>query len=123
MRKSVLVMRMCWESIIDLITGRYTLAAVSGPVGISGAIGDAARQGAASLLNITLLISMNLGFMNLLPIPALDGGRLLFLLFEAVARRPLDKKVEGYIHFIGMMILFGIMILVTCKDIVGIFIR
>ena len=80
--KSFLIVRMCWESIIDLITGRYTLAAVSGPVGISGALGDAAAAGIASFLSLVALISINLGVMNLLPLPALDGGRIFTILTE-----------------------------------------
>ena len=117
-RKSVLVMRMCWESIIDLITGRYSLSAVSGPVGISSAIGDAARAGIASLLNITLLISMNLGFMNLLPIPALDGGRLITILFEMITRKRLPTKVEGIINAVGLILLLGLSFIVMIKDVV-----
>ncbi len=117
-RKSVLVMRMCWESIIDLLTGRYTLSAVSGPVGISGAIGDAAKQGAASLLNITLLISMNLGFMNLLPIPALDGGRLITILIEMITRKRLPARVEGIINAVGLVLLLGLSFVIMIKDVV-----
>ncbi|MBQ7363476.1 MAG: site-2 protease family protein [Clostridia bacterium] len=117
-RKSVLVMRMCWESVIDLITGRYTLAAVSGPVGISTAIGDAAKQGVASLLNITLLISMNLGFMNLLPIPALDGGRLITILIEMITRKRLPTKVEGIINAVGLIVLLGLSFIIMIKDVV-----
>ena len=116
-RKAALVMRMCWESIIDLITGRYTVEAVSGPVGISAAIGDAASAGILSLLNITVLISMNLGFMNLVPFPALDGGRLLVILIEMVTRKKIPAKIEGMINGIGLMILFGLMILVLFKDV------
>ena len=116
-RKSVLVMRMCWESIIDLVTGRYTFAAVSGPVGISGAIGDAVRQGFASLLNITLLISMNLGFMNLLPIPALDGGRLITILIEMITRKKIPIKVEGIINAVGLVLLLGLSFVIMIKDV------
>ena len=121
-RKSVLVMRMCWESIIDLLTGRYTLAAVSGPVGISGAIGSAAKDGFASLLNITILISMNLGFMNLLPIPALDGGRLLALLIEMITRKKLPTKVEGIINAVGLVLLLALSFVIMIKDIMGLII-
>ena len=116
-QKSILIIRMCWESIIDLITGRYTVEAVSGPVGISAAIGDAASAGILSLLNITVLISMNLGFMNLVPFPALDGGRLLVILIEMVTRKKIPAKIEGMINGIGLMILFGLMILVLFKDV------
>ena len=118
-RRSVFVMRTCWESIFDLITGRYTLAAVSGPVGISGAIGNAAKDGFASLLNITILISMNLGFMNLLPIPALDGGRLLTLLIEMVTRKRLPAKVEGIINAVGLILLLGLSFVIMVKDVIG----
>ena len=115
-RKSVLVMRMCWESVIDLLTGRYTLEAVSGPVGISSAIGDAAALGFLSLLNITVLISMNLGFMNLVPFPALDGGRLLTILIEMITRKKIPARIEGLINTIGFTILFAFMIFILFKD-------
>ena len=121
-RRSVLVMRMCWESVIDLLSGRYTLAAVSGPVGISGAIGSAAKEGFASLLNITILISMNLGFMNLLPIPALDGGRLLTLLIEMITRKKLPTRVEGIINAVGLVLLLALSFVIMVKDVVGLII-
>ena len=116
-RKSFLVMRMCWESIFDLITGRYSLAAVSGPVGISSAIGDAAKQGLPTLLNITLLISMNLGFMNLLPIPALDGGRLVTILIEMITRKRVPPKVEGIINGVGLALLLTLSAIILVKDV------
>ena len=115
-RKSALVMRMCWESIIDLVRGRYTLQAVSGPVGISAAIGDAAAVGFLSLLNIVVLISMNLGFMNLIPFPALDGGRLLTILIEMVTRKKIPDRIEGIINAVGLAILFTLMIVILFKD-------
>ena len=115
-RKAALVMRMCWESIFDLITGRYTLQAVSGPVGISVAIGDAAKAGFISLLNIVVLISMNLGFMNLIPFPALDGGRLFTILIEMITRKKIPARIEGMINAIGLMILFALMIVILFKD-------
>lgn len=116
-QKSILIVRMCWESIFDLITGRYTLAAVSGPVGISSAIGDAAKEGITSLLYITALISINLGVMNLLPLPALDGGRLFCLLIEMVTRRKIPPKVEGLVHGVGLLLLLGFSVFIMFKDI------
>ena len=115
-QKSILIVRTCWESIFDLITGRYTLAAVSGPVGISSAIGDAARAGFTSLLYITALISINLGVMNLLPLPALDGGRLLCLLIEMVTRKKIPAKLEGMIHNIGLVLLLAFSVFIMFKD-------
>ncbi|MBQ8720166.1 MAG: site-2 protease family protein [Clostridia bacterium] len=117
-RKSVLIVRMCWESIFDLITGRYTVAAVSGPVGISTAIGSAAQSGIPSLLYITALISINLGVMNLLPIPALDGGRLVTILIEMITRKRIPRKIETAINAAGLMILLGLMLVVTVKDVI-----
>ena len=120
-RKAALVMRMCWESIIDLITGRYTVEAVSGPVGISSAIGDAAKQGFLSLLNITVIISMNLGFMNLLPIPALDGGRLITIIIEMITRKKIPARIEGMINGVGLALLLLLSIVIMFKDIISLF--
>lgn len=115
--KSTLIVRMVWESLYDLITGRYSFAAVSGPVGISSAIGSAAKAGFTSLLYITVLISINLGVMNLLPIPALDGGRLLTLIIEMITRKKLPAKVEGMINGIGLMLLLGLSVIIMVKDV------
>ncbi len=119
--KSWLIIRMVWESLFDLITGRYTIAAVSGPVGISGAIGDAAKLGFTSLLYITGLISINLGVMNLLPIPALDGGRLVCILFEMISRKRIPKNIEASVNGIGLLLLLGFSVFIMIKDIVGLF--
>ena len=122
--KSVLsITRLVWASLIDLISGRYGLEAVSGPVGTAQVIGEAASQGANfleslnNILWIMSLITVNLGVFNLLPIPALDGGRLLFLLVEAVRRKPIPPKYEGWVHSAGFVILIGFMLVVTFNDI------
>ena len=119
--KSVLIVRMCWESIADLITGRYTLAAVSGPVGISEVIGNAANQGATSLLSIVSLISINLGVMNLLPIPALDGGRTVMILGEMITRKKIPANIEATINAVGLAVLLGLSAIIMIKDIFGLF--
>ncbi len=116
--KATLVVRMCWESIIDLITGRYSLAAISGPVGISSAIGEAASNGFASLLYMVVVISINLGFMNLLPIPALDGGRLIVLLVEMISKKKMPKKVEGTINAVFLILLLALSVVIMIKDII-----
>ena len=115
--KGALLVRMCWESVYDLIVGRYTFEAVSGPVGISSAIGDAAKAGALQLLYLTALISINLGVMNLLPFPALDGGRLLTILIEIITRRRIPQKIEGIINAVGLFILLGFSAVVLVKDV------
>ena len=120
-RRTALVVRMCWESIYDLITGRYSVGAISGPVGISGAIGDAVAQGFSSVLEITVLISINLGFMNLLPIPALDGGRLIVILVEMITKKRLPRKVEAIINSVGLLILLGLSLIIMVKDVIQLF--
>ncbi len=117
--QSVTSIRMIWESLLDLMAGKYGLNQLSGPVGITTEIGNAASagDGGLSLLSLSALITLNLGVMNLLPLPALDGGRLLFLIIEAIRRKPLKREVEGYIHFIGMALLLLLMILITFMDI------
>ena len=115
--KSVLIVRMCWESIIDLVTGRYSLAAVSGPVGISSALGEAASKGVAPFLYMFGLISINLGVMNLMPIPALDGGRLLTTLIEMITKKRLPAKVEGIINAVGLVLLLGLSLVIMVKDV------
>lgn len=119
--RSLSTIKMIWDSIIDLVGGRYGMEAVSGPVGVTQAIGTAAKSGAQSVVYLAVVISMNLGIFNLLPIPALDGGRLVFILFEMITRRRLDPKVEGYIHFGGIVLLMLLMVLITAKDIISLF--
>jgi regulator of sigma E protease len=108
-------------SLGDLITGRYSFKEMSGPVGIVQHIGEAAKTGILDLLSLTALITINLGVFNLLPVPALDGGRLLFLLVEAVRRKKLPPEKEGLVHFVGFALLILLMILATTNDIGKIF--
>ncbi len=74
-----------------------------------------------TFFNIFVIISMNLGVMNLLPFPALDGGRIIFLFIEAVRRKPIKPQIEGYINTAGLMLLFAFMIFITVKDVIGLF--
>ncbi len=113
--------RIVWFSLIDLISGRYGISAMSGPVGITAVVGEAAKQSLLNILPIMALITVNLGIFNLLPLPALDGGRLLFVLIELVARKPVPQKFEGVVHTVGFIILFGFMILIAAKDIIFLF--
>ena len=112
-----------WDGIIDLITGRFGINALSGPVGITEQIGESAKEGSTNFLYLISLITINLGVMNLLPLPALDGGRLLFLIIEGITRKKISPKVESYIHAVGLLLLFGLMIFVTFKDILKFFIK
>jgi len=116
------MVKMVFDSLFDLITGRFGLDAMSGPVGVTEGMVTAAKIGPESFLYLVAVITVNLGIFNLLPIPALDGGRLFFLLIEAIIRRPINKNVEGYIHFAGILLLFLLMALILCKDVVKLFI-
>ena len=120
--RSVSTVKMVFDQLGDMLTGRYGINAVSGPVGATEVMVSVAKSSIVDFLYLVVVISINLGIFNLLPIPALDGGRLLFLLIEAVIRRPLNKNVEGYIHFVGMMLLLLFMAFIMCKDIAGLFV-
>jgi regulator of sigma E protease len=91
---------------------------VAGPVGIVNIIGEVARSGLQFLLMLTAFLSINLGVINLLPIPALDGSRIVFLLVEGLRGKPIKPEREGMVHFIGFMLLIGLIILVTYNDII-----
>jgi len=106
-----------WRSLIDLITGKYGISAVSGPVGVTAVIGSIAKQNLQNLLPIMALITVNLGIFNLLPVPALDGGRLVFILFEMIFKKPVPQKYESAVHAAGFILLIGFMLLITAKDI------
>lgn len=114
--RSVTSVRIIWESIVDLITGRVSTEAVTGPVGVAGAISDAAATGARTLCALVSLIALNLGMMNLFPFPALDGGRLVFLVIEAIRKKP-APKVEAAVNGIGLFLLFALMLVITGRDI------
>lgn len=97
---------------------------VTGPVGTVYVIQEVTREGGLDIyLELLALISVNLGVMNLLPIPGLDGSRLLFLLVEALRRKPINREIEGRIHAAGFILLMGLMVALTYKDIVQIFVR
>ncbi len=108
-----------WRSLFDLLGGKYGISAISGPVGVTVAIADAAKQSLFNLLPMMALITVNLGLFNLLPVPALDGGRLVFILFEMIFRKKVPEKYESAIHAAGFIILIIFMVLVAAKDIWG----
>ena len=115
--QSFSTVKMIYSSLIDLVTGRYGLEAVSGPVGTVNVIAETAEQGFLSLLYLFVFISMNLGIFNLLPFPALDGGRLVFVIIEAIRRKPIPPEKEGIVHAVGMVILLIFMAVVVVSDI------
>ena len=102
-----------------LIITRQAPADVAGPVGIISMVGETARLGLASLMYFTALLSVNLAIFNLLPIPALDGSRLVFILVEAIRGKPVNPEKEGMVHIIGFFLLIMLMIIVLYKDILN----
>ncbi len=111
------LVRMVIVSLADLVTGRVAINSLSGPVGIVTAISEASSMGLENLLLLMALISINLGVFNLLPVPALDGGRLLFLIIEAIRRKPLPQKYEIAVNAAGFLLLIGLMLFTTFNDI------
>lgn len=108
------------QGLVQLITGAVSPDALAGPVGITRMIGEAAQGGLIYLLNFTALLSINLGVINLLPFPALDGSRIVFTGLELVRGRPIEAERENFIHLIGFVVLLGLIILVTFNDILNI---
>lgn len=115
--KTASVARLIWISLIDLISGKYGFNELSGPVGIVDAIGQASSFGIVAILNLVVFITINVGVFNLLPLPALDGGRIIFRIIEAIIRKPIKPEHEGMIHFIGLAALMTLMVLVTVNDV------
>lgn len=117
------------DSLRMLVTGQIGVDQLSGPVGIVDVVDDAYQQSRsygvlvvmAQMLNLAILLSANLGVMNLLPLPALDGGRLVFLFVEAVRKKRVPPEKEGYVHFAGIVLLMILMVVVMYNDIQRVF--
>ena len=108
-----------WRSLLDMLSGKFGMSAISGPVGVTVAIADAAKQNLLNLLPMMALITVNLGIFNLLPVPALDGGRIVFILFEMIFRKRVPEKYESVVHTVGFIALIVFMVLIAAKDIWG----
>jgi len=118
------IVKLVYKSLFDLVTGNVGIEQVSGPVGVVSEVNNAVQSGSNSwlyVLNIMALLTINLGIMNLLPLPALDGGRILFVIVEWLRRKPVPRDKEGMIHGIAFMILFAFMIFIFFQDIIKLF--
>lgn len=110
------------EGLKMIFTTKEGFQQSSGPVGIIQLIAEETQaNGWTAYVQLLVLISVNLGLFNLIPIPGLDGSRLIFLLVEGIRRKPVDQKVEAYVHMSGYILLLGLMLVMTCKDILHIF--
>ena len=119
-RTSLNYARLVWVSLGMLVSGQVGVDQLSGPVGVASVMATTASYSISAFLQLVAFISINLGVMNLLPLPALDGGRLVFLIIEGIRRKPVPAKYEGYIHAAGLMLLLALMVYVTGQDIVRI---
>lgn len=119
--RSVSMVKMVVDSLVDLVSGRYGVDALSGPVGVSEVVGKMTKSGFYPLLYLFAFITINLGVFNLIPFPALDGGRTVFLAYEGIFRKPVKKEVEQFINTAGLMLLMGLAIFVMIKDIFALF--
>jgi regulator of sigma E protease len=114
-----------FKSLGMLVSGKVSRDDISGPVGVAKVVGDvydASKTDGAyyvwlNMMNIAILLTANLGVMNLLPLPALDGGRLVFLLLEAIRKKRIDPQKEGMVHFVGLMALMALMVFIMFNDI------
>ena len=113
--------RLMFITLEQLFTGKVGVKDLSGPVGIYTVVSEEAKQGFESLMYLTAYLSVNVGVINLLPFPAFDGGRVLFLIIEKIRRKPVKAKTEAIVNSIGFCLLIGLMLVVTIFDIIKLF--
>lgn len=124
---SVSILQMVRLSLVDLVTGKYGMKDISGPVGAISAIAESTSEGVSfaekilTALTFLSMLTINVGFFNLLPVPALDGGRLFFIFIEMIRRKPIPAKKEGLVHTIGLILLLAFMVVVSISDIIKLF--
>ena len=119
--KTISLFGSMWDTLKYLFNGKVSVNQLSGPVGIYSVVDSQAHQGMEALLYLVAYLSINVGIINLLPFPAFDGGRILFLFIEKIFRKPVSKNVENTIHSIGFMLIIGLLIYVTFNDILRLF--
>ena len=115
------ICRSMFKVVGNLITGNLGLNSLSGPVGIYNVVGEQSKQGFENVVYLAAYISINVGFVNLLPIPAFDGGRALFLIIEKIRRKPMSQRTENIIHSAGFAVLMLLIVVITINDIIRLF--
>ena len=110
-------------TIKGLFTGKISLNALSGPVGIYKVVDEGKKAGIASIVYIVAFLSMNVGLINILPFPAFDGGRVLFLVIEKIKGSPVNSRIENAFHTVGFILLMILMLYITYRDIIKIFVK
>lgn len=104
-----------------LFTGGISLDQLSGPVGIYSVVGEQSKAGIQNILFLIAYLSINVGFLNLIPLPAFDGGHIFFILIEAIRRKPVPAEIENKIHAVGLMLLMLLMLIITINDVIKLF--
>lgn len=110
-----------WLTVSGLLTGKISTSALSGPVGMYKVVDDGVALGLNYMIYLTAFLSINVGFINILPFPAFDGGRVFFLIVEAIRRKPVNAKFENTCHTIGFLLLLLLMFYITIQDIIRLF--
>ncbi|NLP48857.1 MAG: RIP metalloprotease RseP [Clostridiales bacterium] len=120
--QTISISRVVWVSLLDLVTGQFGFKDISGPIGVVEVVAQAAGASKGvdlgPILNLLALISINIGLFNLLPLPALDGGRLFFMFIEIIRRKPIPQKYERWVHATGLMVLLAFMAVVSAADVI-----
>jgi regulator of sigma E protease len=115
--QTISMVRLVWLTFFSLFNGRFGLSDLAGPIGTTAAVGQAASQGISTLLFVTAMIAVNLGVVNLFPLPALDGGMFFMLIIEAIRKKPVKAKYQGFVNFVGFALLMVLMVVVSFNDI------
>lgn len=115
------IFKSMFKVIGNLFTGKLGINSLSGPVGIYNVVGEQSKQGFENVIYLCAYISINVGFVNLIPMPAFDGGRALFLLIEKIRKKPISQKTENTIHSIGFVLLMILVVVITINDIIRLF--
>ena len=121
-KKFATIYQTMFKTIGGLVTGNISIKSLSGPVGIYTVVSDSAKQGLQQIIYLTAFLSINLGFINILPFPAFDGGHVLFVIIELLrGGKKVNQKIEGYFHLVGFILIFLLMIIITIQDVIRLF--
>ena len=120
-KKTASIFKQMTVTVAWLFSGHVKLNQLSGPVGIYSVVGEQSRAGLANILYLLAFLSINVGFLNLLPLPAFDGGHILFIIIEKIKGSPVDPELENKIHTVGLILLMLLMVVVTINDIIKLF--
>ena len=121
LNSSIFVTKLVWVSMCDLFTGKISIDNVSGPIGFTKSVSDAKTHGFLSVMSLFPLLSINIGIFNLLPFPALDGGRFVFLLIELISKKKINKTIQNCVNTLGILLLIFLFVVIAIKDVFSFF--